>query len=418
MKKSVLYIANFYGSPPLNYFEKYLKESNKANLTILKLPAVRSARNRVNIDAFIKDENDQIHPASINFFFPLPGFTVYIIQYLINFFLLFVLLSKIKRKKFDLIIAETNFGSSMAYILKKLGKTNYSIYFNGDILPDINSSKKCFFLPNNNSIFSPFSKKIDSLLVLMQSFLRKVGYKNDLIWYSDKKIEEWDSERGLKSKDKIIFHGILIDYKEYEKYSSISRSMNDICYLGRVDDYVGLDVIIPSIALLKKTFPTLKFHIIGGNEIAIEKYKKMAEKNGVRDNVKFYGYVPKMEDAYEIMSHCSLGIALYKPVNDNVSMYTNPSKPKDYIKVGLPVLVTKNGPQIGQEIVAYNAGLEINFNINDAASSIEKVLKDNNFYFNLIKGVERFAKKNDYSDQFENLWKEIIKKKEQLNKQD
>ncbi|QQG44098.1 MAG: glycosyltransferase [Candidatus Roizmanbacteria bacterium] len=408
-KRSILYIVNFYGSPPLNYFEKYLNENKSTYLTIIKLPAVRPSKNRINIDAFIKDEKGNKHNIDLNLFFPLPNFLVFMVQYVLNFFILFILLSKIKRKKFNIIIGETNFGGANAYILKKIGRCDFSIYFNGDILPDTQSSNKCFFLPNNESFFSPFFKFIDSMLIMTQYLLRKMGYGNDLIWFGDKKIEEWDSKKGLEAHNKIIFHGILIDYKEYEKYNSVKKNMNDICYLGRIDDYVGFDILIPSLALIKKILPGIRMHVIGGSVVGIEKYRNLAKQNNVEDNIKFYGYVPKMEDAYNIMSHCALGLALYKPVKDNVSMYTNPGKPKEYIKVGLPVLLTKGGPEIGQEIAKYNAGVEVDFDKEKVTDAIIKIISDNNIYVKLQSGVKRYALKEDINIHFKEFFKNLEK---------
>ena len=115
MTKSILYIVNSYGTPPLNYFEKYIKENRMASITICKLPAIRSAKNKININAFIKDEENNIHEINLNLFFPFPYFLIFLLQYLINFILLFILLSKIKRKKFDIVIGETNFGSCISW---------------------------------------------------------------------------------------------------------------------------------------------------------------------------------------------------------------------------------------------------------------------------------------------------------------
>lgn len=408
-KQSILYIVNFYGSPPLNYFEKYLNESKSGYLTIIKLPAVRSSKNRINIDAFIKDEEGDKHNINLNLFFPLPYFLIFLVQYVLNFFILFILLSKIKRKKFSIIIGESNFGGAITYLLKKIGRCDFSIYFNGDILPDTQSSKKCFFLPNNESFFFPILKLIDSTLIITQNSLRKIGYRNDLIWYGDKKIEEWDSKRGLESHKKIIFHGVFIDYKEYEKYSFVKKNINDICYIGRIDDYVGFDILIPSLALIKKTIPNIKLHIIGGSEVSIEKYKKLAKQNSVQEHVKFYGYVPRMEDAYNIMSHCALGLALYKPVKDNVSMYTNPGKPKEYIKVGIPVLLTKGGPEIGQEMVKYNAGIAVDFDKQQVSDAIIKIMSNNDIYTELQSGVKKYALKEDSNIHFKTFLKNLEK---------
>ncbi len=412
-KESLLYIINFYGSPPLNYFEKYLIETDSALLTILKLPAIRSSKKRVGIDAFIKDEQGKKHDITLDFFFPLPYFFIFFVQYLINFILVFVLLGKIRRKRFDIVIGETNFGSAVGFLLKKLRIADYSVYFNGDILPNPHSSKKCFFLPNAKGSYIWFFKIVDTFLLKIQFFLRKIGYKNDLVWYGNDKIKKWDASCGLKSKDSITYDPILIDLEQFKHYEKMEKDMTVLAYIGRIDDYVGFDIIIPALSEIKKSTPQIKLHIIGGSDVAFEKYKQLAKKYNVLEQIRFYGYLPKMEDALNILSHCALGLALYKPVADNVSMISQPAKPKEYIKVGLPVLMTKNGPSIGKEIVSFGAGVESNFTIEDVTAKIINVLTNKKRYDQLRQGVKKYAKINEYSHIFSQVWKEMVKRYDQ-----
>lgn len=408
MTKSILYIVNSYGTPPLNYFEKYLKENQKAFVTILKLPAIRLLKNRVSLDAFIKDEGNKIHKINLNIFFPLPYFLIFLLQYLINFILLFILLSKIKRKKFDIVIGETNFGSCISFILRKLRVAKFSVFFNGDIIPDSKWSDNCFFLPNKNKK-NPFYKSIDNFLIKIQYWLRNIGYKNDLVWFANKKIAIFDSERGLEGKKKIINDPILIDYQQSLKYSSYKKRMNTLCYIGRIDDYVGLDIIIPALKETKKVIPNIRLLIIGGNEISFERYKLLAIKNGVENQIIYHGYIPEIEKAFELMSHAALGIGLYKPVKDNVSMYTQPGKIKEYIKVGVPVLLSKNGPEIGRRIIRFKAGVESDFNVKSVSKTIIEILTNKYLYAELQKGVLRFANEYDYKARFKEIWEEITK---------
>jgi len=410
MKKSLLYIVNFYGTPPLNYFEKYLKETDSASVTVMILPAVRSSKNRLLINSMIKDENDNKIPININIFFPFPYFFLFFIQYIINFFLFFILLSKAKQKHFDVVISETNFGSALGYLLKKIGKVDYSVFMNGDILPFSKDSKRCFYLPNNGLSTNIIIKGIDSFIIKIQYWLRKFGYKNDLIWYANRGVKNWDKKYGLVSGNYFISDTIMIDYKQYLTYASIKKQMNKICYFGRLDDYVGLDLIIKSLKLIKNSISDIALLVVGGNEITIEKFKKLANEENVLDYVHFYGYVPEMNKAYEILSHCALGLALYKPTKGNVSLIAQPAKPREYIKVGLPVLVSKGGPSLGKDLVKKGAGLECEFNEISVSEIIKEVLTNNILYEDLQSHVRKYAASLDYYKCFAKIWKKITNK--------
>lgn len=408
-KVNILLIINLYDSPPWNYFNKYLNQSGSANLTILKLGLIRISQNHLMINSFIREGDGNAYNINRDVLFPLPYFMAYFAQGIINIFLFIYLLLIIRKKTFDIIIGASNLNGVLAYILKIIRNVKFSIYYNSDILPDINSSKKCFFLPNVNSKLLFFSKIIDSTIIIVQYVLRKISYKNDLVLYGTKKIEEWDKKRGFISKQKIIFNGGFTDYHEYIKNNNSKKKLTDICYFGKTDDYVGLEIIIPALSELKKTLPNIKLHIIGGDTIGINKFRDLSIKYKVLEHINFHGYIPNLKDAYKIMSHCSLGLALYRPVKDNISFYTTPGKPRDYLNVGLPVLVTKNGPQIGKDILKYNAGIEAEFNKDSVASSIEKTLTDRKYYQQLEKGVEKFVKENDYYNVNEEFWFKLEK---------
>ncbi len=409
-KKNILYIVNFYGTPPLNYFEKYLLQGKRAQLTILKLPAVRSGKHRLTIEAFIKDEYGKTHEIKRDIFFPFPYSFTFFIQYIFNIFIAFILLSRIKRKRFDIIIGETNFGSALAYVLKVLRKGKFSVFFNGDILPKPSSSSRCFYLPNSNSYFQHIYKLIDTVIIIIQVVMRKIGYKNNVVWYGNSKIKAWDERQHMFARNYSIHDPIKIDFEKFELLNTNKKNQYDICYIGRIDDYVGLDIIIPAIELLKKNFPLIRLHIIGGSPTTYKKYGDLAKTKSVDSNIVFHGYVPHMSDAHKIMSHCILGLALYKPVSDNVSMFAQPAKPKDYIQVGIPVLLTRGGPDIGTEIVSENAGVFADFTIKDVCKTISQVLSDKKLRNTLQRGVRQFALKNDYKESFAMIWADLLRR--------
>jgi glycosyltransferase involved in cell wall biosynthesis len=406
--KNIFYVVNTYGTPPLNYLEKYLKENQIASVTVLKLPAIRLVKNRLTINAFIKDEKGTKHEININLFFPFPYFFTYLFQYPINFILLFVLLSKINRKAFDIAIGETNFGSCISYLLKRLNIVRFSVFFNGDIIPNPKWTKNCFFLPSNNK-GGVMYKHIDNFIIKMQYWLRSFGYKNDLVWFASKKIADYDSRRNLKNMRTIINDPILIDYHTTVGYSKSAKKMNTLCYIGRIDDYVGLDIIIPALKQIKKRIPNIQLMIIGGSEVTFEKYRLLAIQHAVESSVVYHGFIPKIDDALDLMSHAALGMALYKPVIDNVSLYTQPGKIKEYIKVGIPVLIAKRGPEIGKQVIAFNAGVESDYTSEDVARVIIKTLSDEKVYREMQRGVLNFAKEYNYPVRLNKIWHEIEK---------
>jgi len=404
----ILYIVNFYGTPPLNYFEKYIKENKLAELNILKLPAVRLMKKRLFIDAFIIDHKENKHEQNLNILFPFPAAIVFVTQYFINLILLFTLLRKISTKHFDICIGETSFGSACAYLLKLLKRVKTTVYMNGDVLPPKNL-KENFYFSNEAKITYPILHFFDRTLIIFQYILRKFGAKCNLIWYVTDKIRQWDIKNGYKVKKYFFTQAAFIDQNDFNKYSRIKKTFFTLGYIGRLDESAGLDIIIESIPIIRKKIKQIRLEIVGGGDASVEHYKEIAKKNNALNNITFYGYLPEMDDAFNILAKTSLGIALYKPSSTNVSLYTDASKVKEYIKVGLPVIITKGGPAIAQQIKENCAGIVVEYNKYRVAEEIVRLFKNPKSYKNLEVGVKNLAKSLDYKKHIKIVWEEINK---------
>ena len=406
---NILYIVGFYGTPPLNYFSKYVKDNRTAKLTILKLPVVRPTKDKFSTEALLLnyDGTEKRLPLNLNVSVSLP--VTYIFQYAFNFCALLWFLINSKVKKFNICIGEPSTNIFIANILKFLGIVEYTVFMNGDIVPEVEKIKDSFYLRDleNTSIV----RFIDKLLVRIQTFFRKVGMHSDLIWYSNEVTVSWDVSHGFKvANDKIVSQTVTIDSIGIEEKINISKDKNTLCYIGRLDELAGLDISLEALRYIKKEIPSVHLLIVGGDSITAEKYKKMAENLGISRNVTFYGFIPEMEDAYSILRRGRYGLALYKPDPLNVSLFAEPSKPKEYIKQGIPVVISRGGPEVGKVIEEFDAGVLVEYDPKLVADKIIFLLKDAAIYEKLKLGVLAFAKAYDYRPIFESFLSKLIEK--------
>jgi glycosyltransferase involved in cell wall biosynthesis len=404
---NILYIINFYGTPPLNYFEKYIKQETKIKLTIIKLPSVRPMKNRFLLDAFILYPTGKKIPFNISIWFPFSDYVVYALQYFINTLFLFYFLLRDMPKKYDLVIGETAYGSAVIFFIKKFGKAKYSMFMNGDILPDENRSTAFYF---TSTRFKKITLMLDRIFVGIQKYLRNIGLKNDLIWYPNIVVKKWDESHKYFAKDSVVIPTVLLSSTEVEENIKNTREPHTIGYIGRLDEYAGVDMSLQVLSKLKSKIPDIKMILVGGGTATVQKYMKMAVELGVNDSVCFYGYVPDITEATKILSVAKLGLALYKPDKNNVSLFAEPAKPKDYLKLGIPPVLTVGGPQVSYDIKKYNAGLMCEYNPEDITQQVIQVLKDETVYTELQKGILDFAKTCDYKKAFSELLTEVEKR--------
>lgn len=99
-----------------------------------------------------------------------------------------------------------------------------------------------------------------------------------------------------KYKDKIEIIPNGVDINRF-KPRNIAKEENILFFLSVLDEfhkYKGLDYLLQALKIVKKSNASLKEVklIVGGNGALLEYYKKMTESLGLKDNVKFVGFIP------------------------------------------------------------------------------------------------------------------------------
>ena len=74
----------------------------------------------------------------------------------------------------------------------------------------------------------------------------------------------------------------------------------DFVFFSRVlSKNKGIEDVLEALAMVKKEFPTVSLHIIGGSNTDYKSFLlSEAKRHGVQDNIKFLGYFPNIEDTY------------------------------------------------------------------------------------------------------------------------
>ncbi len=146
----------------------------------------------------------------------------------------------------------------------------------------------------------------------------------------------------LKNKSFVAHDGSsCFDEKNFNKKISFNNQYNfNIIYVGSLHPGKGLEIIQP----LSKHFKEFGFHIIGGNDKEISKYKKDFIN---QSNIFFYGYINHMDiKNYIYLSDICLlpNLPDVKIFSDNkyidIGKYTSPLKMFDYMSIGKPIIAS------------------------------------------------------------------------------
>lgn len=192
----------------------------------------------------------------------------------------------------------------------------------------------------------------------------------------------WKSERMRP----VIGLGIKKRQKAAKKLNSKEIVLG---FIGVIRSQQGLDLAFRYIKEEKHT----RLSIVGdGYWFAY--YRALADKMGIKNKVTFYGFVEHPE---KIIGTWDMGIALYEEGANNLSQYAEPTKIKDYLSFGLPVITTKT-TYFAKEIEKYKAGIVIN----ESPEALRAAaLKIRVHYPQYVKGVKKIMTKYEYASWYD-----------------
>ncbi len=170
-----------------------------------------------------------------------------------------------------------------------------------------------------------------------------------------------------------------------------------VAFLGVLKKSQGLELFFESIPYLSKTLPPIVLHIIGGGP-EFSYFQMLAKQTGV--HVVFHGYIPNDKRVNTILKNCHIGIAPYVPDESNVSYYSDPSKIKRYLSVGIPVITT-NVFDFASVIEKKHAGIVTSYSPKLFARALEEILKK---YPRYQKQAKHLARAYDYRKLYPKLF--------------
>ena len=249
--------------------------------------------------------------------------------------------------------------------LRKNAKIQNFIYASHDWLGD--NAKKLNF----SNFFKYFFAK---LFIKCDSFSCKSA---DIVLHHTQQVK---NNRVSYWKENIIRGKEYLYKPHFSPFSSIlnnsepSISDNELIFLGRATEYSGLEFVLEAIAETN-----YKLNVIGTKNALI---KTLARANN-KSSFEYLGYLER-DKIYEIVSHSVIGLNIITS-NNSHTVHTVPSKVIDYLRCGIPTVVTKNIGPFYEVIQEYNIGLVIEPNKEEILKAFDQIRSNNKYYEDNIK---------------------------------
>ncbi len=271
------------------------------------------------------------------------------------------------RRRFDIYVGIDNLNAFTGIVLRKLGMANKVIFYVIDYTP------KRF----RNTFVNILYHSLDGFCVR----------HSDYVWNISERIAEVRRKQGVSTAKNLVVP-VGIELEKIGRFADGERDRHKLVFVSHLTKSKGVDLAIGSMKAIKQKVPEVILEIIGTgpHEQAL---KKMCEVQGLSNYVKFLGAMDH-DKLFEYLPSCGIALATYLDDSDSITYYADPTKPKEYLACGLPVVITRV-PWIAEEIERRSMGIVIGYTKEELTNAVVKLLQNNDFYIQCSKNAKEFT---------------------------
>ncbi|MFC2149404.1 glycosyltransferase [Candidatus Auribacterota bacterium] len=272
-----------------------------------------------------------------------------------------------RKKKVGLYVGIDNLNAFIGLVLKKLGYVDEVAYY------VIDYTKNRFIL----SFFNKIYHAVDRICVKHA----------DYIWNISDRIADVRKEQGVPPNKNLVVN-VGVELEKIRHCPDPEKDKNILAAVSHLTESKGIQLVIDTIAEVKEKVPAAKLHIIGTGPYESE-LKRMVKDKKVEDCVSFLGPMDH-NTLFSYLPKCGIALATYTEDPDSITYYADPTKPKEYLACGLPIIITKV-PWIAEEVEKRPMGVAIRYNKAELKDAIVKLMGDTAFYDECRKKALEFT---------------------------
>ena len=291
-------------------------------------------------------------------------------------------------RRFDVFIGISSFSALLGIFLKKVGMVDVVIYYCLDFYPN---PKTRDFMGFVNYLF----RHVERYLIKNSDFVWDLSPKISIARESQLNIPQSSYKKIVVPVGYSQAITRIVPLEKRERWT--------IGFIGSVSPNQGLELVVNAMPELLVKFPELKVKIIG-HGTDVYRLRKMISDKMLDKHFIFHGFIANENEAYEILSHCVIGLATYTgDITDN-SSYSEPGKPKLYMLLGLPIVITSK-TSIATDITKYHAGISIDYTERQFIEAVTHLIETDeevNTYYSGVRAYQpQCASERIYERAFE-----------------
>ncbi len=292
--------------------------------------------------------------------------------------ILFTLYWIVKNGEFDVFIGVDNLNAFSGIILKKLRIVKKVVYYTIDYFPT----------RFNNQLLNKLYHIVEKFCV---TYADEVWNVSPVMAYAREKHNGMD--KALRKKQYTLPIGVWFEKSPRKKFLKIGKTK--LIFSGHLVPHMGVDLAIRSMPSILKRIPDATLEIVGGGQEE-NKLRQMVTQLKLEKHVIFWGWVRDRKKLEEILSLGAVGIAPFNTeILDEKVKNADPGKIKDYMVMGMPVIVT-DAISTADKIKKSKSGIIIQYKSEDFVDAVVTLLKDSQTLREYRENALSYARQFDY----------------------
>lgn len=229
----------------------------------------------------------------------------------------------------------------------------------------------------------------------------------DVVWNLSSRMKAIRAGQEVSSKrNKVVPVGVALNEVRHPLKKQVKRKT--LVYMGALQAGKGIELLIETMPDILAQIPDAKLMIIGVGPLE-RALKKMVNKSPARKSIFMAGGMDHNK-LFKKLPRYGIALSTYTESSDNYTYWADPTKPKEYLACGLPLIITRV-PWIWKRVADPKRpmGIAISYHRKELAAACLKLLGDSSFYWRCRKNAVSFSQNLAWDKIFNKAFSEFGK---------
>jgi glycosyltransferase involved in cell wall biosynthesis len=269
----------------------------------------------------------------------------------------------------DLFVGVDCLNASAGLVLRALGRVRRVAFYVIDYTP------KRFKNPVLNAVYA----RVDRL----------AATRSDMVWNLSERMRDVRRGQGVaEDRNRLVPVGVELGGVAAVPRAKVKR--RSLLYMGALMHDKGLQLMVDAFPEVLKKVPDAELHILGFGPFEAE-LKRLVKASPARARIRVPGGLAH-DALFKVVPGYGVALAPYLDDPGSYTWWCDPTKPKEYLACGLPVIITRV-PWIWERVADPRKplGLAIDYRRGELVEACVRLLKDDRFYWRCRRNALEFA---------------------------